>query len=88
MPEQPPTICPHCQSPINHIPAGVSKRTGKRYGEFWACANRDCNFTWRPKKEKKVNSSVLILDELQEFRKEFNERMNKLAKFLMEKLEK
>ncbi len=48
--EQAPINCPYCQSPVNNIPAGVSKKSGKPYDEFWACKNRDCKFTWKPDK--------------------------------------
>ena len=63
MPEnnQPPIICPFCQSPVREIPAGVSKRTGKPYNRFWACSNRDCSFTWRPEQKttKPVEGNVM-----------------------------
>jgi len=31
------TECPLCGNPGRHIPAGVSRHTGKPYSEFWAC---------------------------------------------------
>ena len=43
-----PITCPKCGDKINHIPAGVSKKTGKPYGEFYACNNRECGYVWRP----------------------------------------
>ena len=46
-----PKFCPNCESEIRFIQAGISKRTGKRYGEFYGCSNRDCNFTLRVEKE-------------------------------------
>jgi hypothetical protein len=53
--ENPPSRCPNCDSPIRHVPAGISKKTGKPYEEFWSCDNRDCNFTWnRPKPKQAV----------------------------------
>ena len=42
-----PTQCEICHSPVNRIPAGISKKTNKPYNEFWACANRDCGWTWK-----------------------------------------
>jgi len=71
------------------IPAGVSKRTGKSYFEFYACDNPKCpNF--KPKTgeygSKKVEGIDLVFDELQEFRKEFNDRMDSLAEYLAKKL--
>ena len=44
-----PITCPECGGAIKHIPAGVSKTTGKPYGEFWACGER-CGFTWQKPK--------------------------------------
>lgn len=48
--ENPPINCPfeHCQKPIKHVPAGVSKKTSKVYDEFWSCSNYECDFTWKP----------------------------------------
>jgi len=40
-----PKKCPHCGGEIRHIPAGISKRTGKPYKEFWVCENPECSFT-------------------------------------------
>lgn len=48
MSEKSPIQCPLCDSAIKHIPAGVSKKSGKPYSEFWACISRDCQFTWKP----------------------------------------
>jgi len=45
-----PTICPKCGSPIKYVKAGVSKKTGKPYAEFWACSKYECDYTWRPEK--------------------------------------
>ena len=50
--DTPPIQCPKCNSNIKRIPGGISKRTGKSFDEFWACENRDCDFTWnRPKQQ-------------------------------------
>ena len=40
-----PEKCPHCGGEIKNIPAGVSKRTGQSYREFWVCDNPNCSFT-------------------------------------------
>ena len=48
MKENAPSTCPLCGGLINHIRAGVSKRTGKPYNEFWACSDRSCEYTWHP----------------------------------------
>lgn len=85
-----PTNCPYCQSSVNHILAGVSKRTGKPYNEFWACENRDCKFTWHPNKKPQTrrpeqpDPMLLILDET----RKINERLDKMADFLADKLGK
>jgi ribosomal protein L37AE/L43A len=47
-----PTTCPFCGSPVVHRPAGISKKSGNSYSEFWACSNRDCNYTWNPPKSQ------------------------------------
>jgi hypothetical protein len=43
--------CPECGSEIKTIPAGVSKNTGRAYGAFQACSNREC--TWKPMRMQK-----------------------------------
>ena len=42
-----PTQCEICHAPMNKIPAGISKKTGKTYNEFYACSVRDCGWTWK-----------------------------------------
>jgi len=42
--------CPKCGATLKHIPAGVSKKTGKPYGEFWACPQ--CDYTFNPTQSK------------------------------------
>ena len=32
--------CQICNQPLRLIPAGVSRTTGKAYGQFWACNDR------------------------------------------------
>ena len=48
-----PIQCPQCGGNIKYIPAGVSKKTNKPYGEFWACSHQ-CGYTWRKPKENTV----------------------------------
>jgi len=43
--EKPPEKCLACGGEIKEIPAGISKRTGQPYREFWVCENPDCSFT-------------------------------------------
>jgi hypothetical protein len=44
--------CPEHNLPWKHVPAGVSKKTGKPYSAFWACAEMGCNrrppMGWKP----------------------------------------
>lgn len=47
-----PKFCPKCSGNIKLVPAGISKRTGKPYSEFYACENRDCDFTCYPPRQK------------------------------------
>jgi len=35
--------CPQCGTPMNYIPAGISKKTKKPYKAFFSCP--ECNFT-------------------------------------------
>ena len=81
-----PQNCPYCQARIKRIPAGVSKRTGKPYGEFYACENRECKFVWHPKdasqRPAQPNPMMLILDEV----RATNKRLDKMADYLLEKL--
>ena len=86
-----PTQCEVCGAPVKHIPAGVSQKTGRPYPEFWACSNRQCGWTWHPQKTaspQKDESDLIIFDELQDFRKEINQRLDSLAEYLLKKLGK
>ena len=92
MPEPiPPTNCPNCQSPIRFIRAGISKKTGKPYSEFWSCENRDCSFTWRPDRPKSAekpidNTEELIFrQQMKEGLKIINENIQKIIEMLKEK---
>jgi len=81
-----PDICPLCGEKINRIPPGVSKRTGKPYGAFFACANRDCKFTWtkqgnRPKTATNTKDQI-IMEELSAI----NRRLDDMGKYLNSKL--
>ena len=44
--------CPEHHLPWKHVPAGVSKKTGKPYNAFWACPEMGCNLrpalAWKP----------------------------------------
>jgi hypothetical protein len=35
--------CPRHHAPWRLVPAGVSKRSGRPYGEFWACPEPGCD---------------------------------------------
>ena len=47
-----PTTCPRCGSPIKLVPAGISKKTGKPYNQFYACSNIKCDYVYRPSRER------------------------------------
>ena len=85
-----PTICPNCGNNIRYVPAGISKRTGRSYGEFLSCSDRNCEFTWRKPREQqqKIDGGALLMDELQNGFKEVNERLDKLIAFVVDKLGK
>lgn len=48
--------CPGCGAEMKHIPAGVSKSTGKPYEAFSACSNK-CG--WKPSKGGKLVESAM-----------------------------
>lgn len=86
MPEIAPTTCPQGGSPIKYVSAGISRKTGKNYSEFWSCSNR-CGFTWRKGKSqngarKENPKDIIIIEKLDAI----NERLNKMAEFLKNKL--
>ena len=58
-----PLNCPICQSPMRHIPAGISKKSGKPYSEFWACISRECDYTWRGNEPRKQVSAIKEADQ-------------------------
>ena len=39
--------CPKCNGTMRLVPAGKSKTSGKSYGAFWGCTNRECKGTVR-----------------------------------------
>ncbi len=85
-----PTNCPDCGSAIRYIKAGVSKKTGKPYNAFHACSNM-CGYTVRESGFQKAvpavsNKEAMILDELQDFRKHLDERLDALGEYLANKL--
>ena len=59
------TNCSKCGGEMKHIPAGVSKKTGRPYGEFWIC--NSCNTSRRPEKGFKKAAELpdqLLTDEI------------------------
>jgi len=83
-----PIQCEQCSAPVKFIPAGISRNTGKHYNEFYSCAKR-CGWTWREGKETKpvaepqTTKDMIIIEKLDEI----NDRLDKLAIYLKEKLE-
>jgi len=49
--------CPECKSNVKYIPAGVSKKSGKPYDEFWGCSNKECKWTYSPKDAEQAQKS-------------------------------
>lgn len=62
----------------------VLRKSKKTNREFYGCSHYpQCNgVIWGDESKLKANPEMLILDELQSFRKEFNERFDGLAEFL------
>lgn len=73
-------------------PAGVNRITHKPYDEFWACPNyknhpKESNVTYKdPTGHEKAYGELMVLEEVQLLRKEFNQRMDALAQYLSQKL--
>jgi len=88
--------CPKCGAELRTIPQGISKKTGKPYQAFMACSDRSCDYTARLDSpagqeipvvnEPKGTADQLIMEELQAFRKEVNERLDSMGKWLAEHL--
>jgi len=78
MENQPPIKCETCGAPINHIPAGISRKTGKPYKEFWSCSQR-CGFSWRLPSRQDQNHEEIIeaLRKLWLKLEEIEKRLNK-----------
>ena len=55
--EQPPQNCPDCGAPIRFIPAGISKKTGKKYNSFYSCENR-CGYVYREQELKPAQEII------------------------------
>ena len=49
--ENEPRMCPSCGNDMKHILAGVSKRTGKPYNEFYVCSDKACGHIFNPPRE-------------------------------------
>jgi len=78
-------ICQICGETMVLRPAGISKKTGRPYEEFWSCPNYKTHpkTTYEPIKE---TSDQIIIDELQEGFKELNARLDKMAEYLVKHL--
>jgi len=62
------------------VPAGVSKRTGMSYSEFWACPNK-CGRTGAPTGPK-GDGNAILLEEIQGI----NLRLDKLIAFCVKNI--
>lgn len=74
-------LCESCGSEKKLIPAGVSKKTGRPYKEFWTCPNR-CN----SKLKSVIQGDSMLMEEMVDFRREVNERLDKLISYVVDKL--
>ena len=88
--------CKECGTKKELVPRG-KRKDGTTWDSFMGCPKfkthpkpqngRSSNF--QPRNDNpSVNPSALVLDEITAFRKEFNERMDSMAKYFVEKLEK
>ena len=82
-----PTKCPQCGAMTLYHNKGISKKTGKSY-ENYKCSS--CGYIeWKKAEEtNKTQDCAILMEEITDFRKEFNERFNALAKYLIKKLGK
>ena len=71
--------CPDCGNAMKTIPAGISKKSGKKYEAFDICEK--C-------KPRKIDKEQLLLEEIKGIKDLMNERFNGLAVYLKEQLEK
>ena len=87
-------MCEVCGEEKKLIPAGVSKKTGKPYDSFLSCPNR-CKSSpnafkgartgyYQRNDTPQVDPIALVMDEI----KALNDRIDAMAKYLIEKLEK
>jgi len=71
--------CPQCGNRLFHN-EGISKKTGRPYAN-WKCGQ--CQYIeWEGKKKEAQNGNAMLMDEIVAFRKEVNERLDKMAEFL------
>ena len=86
-------ICPNCNKEMRLVPAGTSK-AGKPYKAFWSCS-KECNTTFpsvEPQAQQEIpiieeiprgtTAEQTIMEELIDFRKEVNERLDNMALWL------
>ena len=86
-PQITPPRCPACDTPMV-----LRDKNGEK---FWGCIHyKECGGKTIPFREapksggfpKVVNGNEILMDEIQDFRKEINERLDAMGKFLAEKL--
>ena len=77
--------CQHCQSKLNLIPAGVSKKTGKQYSEFWSCPQK-CKYPMpfkpSPDEQKQLATASNLEKAVVDGFSQINARLDELAKYL------
>ena len=66
------------------VPAGVSKKTGKPYREFYSCPNKSCGATFNPKSDNPPTGSAQneqIMNALRELFKQGEEIKELIKKY-------
>ena len=81
-------LCQVCGSEKTKlVPAGVSKTKVDKFGNpakyaaFYTCPN-NCKRSFKPA----VSGDSMVLEEMVDFRREVNERLDKLISYVVEKL--
>ena len=66
--------CPYCKTKLRFVPAGVSKKTGKKYSAFYICDN--CGYTKQAEGQKQIGARHLlaVLLEIRDILKEIRDK--------------
>ena len=81
--------CEQCGNPMKFVPAGISKRTGRAYEAFSVCEYCKPKKQYQKSARSENDQGVMILSGLDTINQRIdamNQRLDKLADFLIEKL--